>query len=144
MTALLDVNVLIALAWPNHEHHRTAWEWFHAQMEEGWATCALTEAGFVRISCNPAIVSRETTPLEAIGVLAQLMQVGSHSFWPLDRSIVNLPESIRTRLQGHRQITDAVLLATAMQQNGELATFDAGTAALSTQEEQAYIRVIPA
>ena len=39
MTALLDVNVLIALAWPNHVHHVAARAWFEEHREEGWATC---------------------------------------------------------------------------------------------------------
>ena len=32
--ALLDTNVLLALAWPNHQHHAQAHAWFAAH---GWA-----------------------------------------------------------------------------------------------------------
>ena len=62
MIALPDVNVLIALAWPNHVHHhpaRPARSWFAANRSTGWATCPLTEAGFVRISCNRSAVKEK-------------------------------------------------------------------------------------
>lgn len=59
MTAiLLDTNVLLALAWPNHQHHGTAQRWFKREAPRGWATCALTQLGFVRLSSNPAYPSR--------------------------------------------------------------------------------------
>ncbi|MEP7352122.1 MAG: VapC toxin family PIN domain ribonuclease, partial [Acidobacteriota bacterium] len=48
--ALLDVNVLIALLWPDHVHRTPAREWFLPNRHAGWATCAITESGFVRIS----------------------------------------------------------------------------------------------
>ncbi len=37
---LLDVNVLVALAWPNHAHHGAAIAWFTQVCKEGLATCA--------------------------------------------------------------------------------------------------------
>ncbi len=143
MSMLLDVNVLIALAWPNHVHHAAARAWFEERGEDGWATCPLTEAGFVRVSCNPSVVRHSITPLDAIGVLERLTQLGSHTFWPLDQSILHLPESIGSRLQGYRQVTDAVLLATAMQRNGQLATLDAGIEGLVAENERAYLCVVP-
>ncbi len=143
MISFPDVNVLIALAWPNHVHHTAAWEWFKAHQEEGWATCSLTEAGFVRVSCNPSVVRHTVTPLDAIAVLERLTESGSHTFWPLDRSIVHLPASIGARIQGYRQITDAVLLAVAMQRNGQLATLDGGMEGLVAENERDFLSVIP-
>ena len=46
--ALLDVNVLIALAWPNHVHHELSLRWFKEQQPRGWATCPATQTGFVQ------------------------------------------------------------------------------------------------
>lgn len=143
MIALLDVNVLIALAWPNHVHHAAARAWFETRRREGWATCPLTEAGFVRVSCNPAVVRYSVTPLDAIAVLQRLSRLGSHTFWPMDRSITRLPESIGIRLQGYRQITDAVLLAAAMQRKGQLATLDAGMEGLVSESQRSSLCVIP-
>ena len=143
MTVLLDVNVLIALAWPNHVHHAAARAWFERRRQDGWATCPLTEAGFVRVSCNPAVVRHDVTPSDAIAVLNSLIQLESHVFWPLDQSILHLPKSIGARLQGYRQVTDAVLLATAMQRNGQLATLDSAIEGLISEDERAYLCVVP-
>ena len=143
MTALLDVNVLIALAWPNHVHHTAARDWFDRHRQAGWATCTLTEAGFVRVSCNPLAMRIPATPLDAITVLERLTTLGSHTFWPLDRSLIHLPEQVRSRLQGYRQITDAVLLATAMQRGGQLATLDSGLEGLVAEGGRSAVCVIP-
>ena len=46
--ALLDVNVLLALAWPNHMHHADSKAWFDREAPHGWATCALTQLSLNR------------------------------------------------------------------------------------------------
>ena len=143
MTALLDVNVLIALAWPNHVHHEAARRWFTANREDGWATCPLTEAGFVRVSCNSSVVRHTVTLAEAIALLHRLRQLESHTFWSLDRSLTDLPQQIVNRLQGYRQITDAVLLAAAIQRRGTLVTLDSGLARLVDERGRHSVRVIP-
>jgi len=53
---LLDINVLLALAWPNHQLNRRARKRFISSSER-WATCAVTQLGFIRLSSNPAAVS---------------------------------------------------------------------------------------
>ena len=143
MIALLDVNVLISLAWPNHIHHYAARAWFEERRDDGWSTCPLTEAGFVRVSCNPSAVRHTVTPLDAISVLERLTRLGSHTFWSIDLSIIDLPESIGARLQGYRQITDAVLLATAMRRHGQFATLDSGLEGLIEKSEHSSLCVIP-
>ena len=95
------------------------------------------------MSCNPSVVRHTVTPQEAIALLVNLRRLGAHSFWPLERSIVDLPEEIAARIQGYRQITDAVLLASAMQRNGQLATFDAGLARLTTETMRPFLCLIP-
>ena len=143
MIQLLDVNVLIALAWPNHVHHVAARSWFARLRGTGWATCAITEAGFVRVSCNPSAVKQSVTPEEAIALLSRLRQLESHTHWAMDRSITALPPSILRRIQGYRQITDAMLLALAMQYDGQLATLDAGLAGLLAKEDRPSVCTIP-
>ena len=53
--SLLDVNVLLALAWPTHVHHLAAHRWFAENHDAGWATCPLTQLGFVRLAMQPAV-----------------------------------------------------------------------------------------
>jgi predicted nucleic acid-binding protein len=42
---LLDVNLLLALAWPSHEFDDAVHRWWTTSSKR-WATCALTELGF--------------------------------------------------------------------------------------------------
>ncbi len=78
-----------------------------------------------------------------MAVLERLTKLGAHRFWPLNRSIVDLPQSIGARIQGYRQITDAVLLAAAMQHDGQLATLDVGLRGLVSERERSALCVIP-
>ena len=143
MIALLDVNVLVALAWPNHVHHDATRAWFDERRLSGWATCPLTESGFIRVSCNPSVVHQTVTPSDAIDLLIRLRQLESHTFWPLDRSVTTLPEDILARIQGYRQITDAVLLAAAIQRGGQLATLDGGLERLVPENRRRSVCVLP-
>lgn len=125
MTAyLLDVNVLIALSWPEHMHHERAQRWFGKHRAKGWATCPLAEAGFVRIVSNPAFSSRSVSVLQAIDALADSLKHDAHQFWAdsisLPEAVLFFPEAIK----GHQQVTDAYLVALAIHKKGKLATLD--------------------
>lgn len=120
---LLDVNALVALAWDSHVHHATMREWFLANGKDGWATCPVTESGFVRVSSNAKIMPHPVGVESAIGVLAALRSIDGHTFLPDD---VSLTDEDLPRPAGHRQVTDAHLLALARRRNARLVTFDAG------------------
>lgn len=53
MRALLDVNVLIALPDSDHASHVAATEWFGRNARAGWASCAITQNGCVRVMSHP-------------------------------------------------------------------------------------------
>jgi predicted nucleic acid-binding protein len=53
---LLDANVLLAMAWPNHPFHASSRAWFSRLGAQGWGTCQLVDAAFVRLSANAAVV----------------------------------------------------------------------------------------
>ena len=126
MTPLLDVNVLIAIAWPEHTFHAVAVEWFDRIADGGWASCAITELGFIRISSNPKVVADSVRPVDAVGLLRELTTVGRHEFWADDVSPSSSELFPGDRLIGHRQVTDAQLSALANRHGGSLATFDRG------------------
>ncbi len=125
MTFLLDVNVLVALAWPNHVHHVAARSWFTGHAGSGWATCPVSESGFVRVSANPA-VPHVVTPIEAMMLLERMRALAGHRFWNDDISVVASPHVDRDRVVSHRQVTDAHLVALARANGGCVATFDRG------------------
>lgn len=121
---LLDTNVLVALLWPSHAQHDRAVKWFVRHRGKGWATCPLTESGFVRIVSNPAFSRDAVTPREAIGVLAANTVAKDHAFWPDELPFAEAVAFAGAQLVGHQQVTDAYLLGLAIRRGGVLATLD--------------------
>lgn len=119
--ALLDINVLLALAWPSHQHHAAAHRWFAARAKRGWATCSFTELGFVRLSSNPAYTEDAVSPMEAAELLQQWTKLKSHRFW--NTPAADTP-SIYQHAIGHQQVNDAWLVEVARKKGGVLVTLD--------------------
>ena len=144
MISLLDVNVLVALAWPNHVHHPAALAWFRDQRSAGWATCPLTQSGFVRVSSNRNVIPEARTPGEALHLLRRIVALPGHRFWADDVSIASADEIDGTKLLGYRQVTDAHLLALAIRRRGRLVTFDTGLRGLVPEAHSArdVVRVL--
>ena len=126
MRALLDVNVLIALAWPNHLHHELVTRWFRRQQRNGWATCSVSQSGFVRVSSNSRILPGAKSPGEALSLLRELVALPHHHFLPDEVSLATSELINPQRIMGHRQVTDAHLLAVALSNDAQLATLDRG------------------
>ena len=140
---LLDVNVLVALVWPNHVHHAAARRWFARLAGRTWATTPVTEFGFVRVSSNPVAVGDALSPAEALTVLEEIRRRPGHETWaddvtPTDRRWVD-----PARLVGHRQISDAHLLALARRHQGRLATLDQGLVELAGGDSDRRVTLIP-
>jgi toxin-antitoxin system PIN domain toxin len=122
--SLLDVNVLLALAWPTHVHHRAAHRWFAEHYGMGWATCPLTQLGFVRLGMQPAVVKIPILFGDVMEALARMTAHGAHRFWPPEGGLADIRDEILARVVGYHQLTDAVLLDLAIRRQGRLATFD--------------------
>lgn len=124
MIHLLDVNLLVALAWPNHIHHAAALDWFRRNQAAGWATCPLTESGFVRVSSNSSVMPEARSPREAIHLLRRIVALPHHVFWHDDVSLASSDFADEVPLAGYRQVTDVHLLTLARHRGGRLATLD--------------------
>jgi uncharacterized protein len=121
--ALLDVNVLIALFDPGHVHHEVAHDWFADEGSGGWATCPLTELGFVRILANPASGPNPERPTTLLRHLRQFYKSAAHVFWTDSLSLQD-EKVFDLSVASHRQLTDVYLLGLAHKKGGRLATFD--------------------
>lgn len=128
--ALLDVNVLIALAWPNHTLHTAARRWFDRHHRDGWATTPVTESGFVRVSSNRAAIATATSPALAIELLTAMTSLAGHEFWPDNLTLITGGRGRTDLIASHRDVTDAHLVALAQERRGALVTFDTGVARL--------------
>ena len=129
---LLDANVLIALAWPQHVHHASAHKWFSKEGKRAWATCAITQLAFVRVSSNPAIIPDAVSPREACNVLEKITKLPGHRFWADTAEVCSLGELKNVALVGYRQVTDAYLIGLARLHKGQIATLDRAMPALAS------------
>jgi len=146
MIRLLDVNVLLALAWPEHSHHEAAHRWFARHRAEGWASCSATQSGFVRLSSTRGAVPEPMTPVEAIAAMERSTGHVEHQFWIQDEPVSAIAPEIMVRIMGPRQMSDAVLLAQAIKRGGVLVTLDKAILHLVPRDSplQSHIELIPA
>lgn len=122
MVSLLDVSVLIALTDSLHEHHARATDWFAADPHRAWATCPLTENGFIRIMGHKSYPNFAGETNAARDVLASLCLLPGHQFWPHDISLRD--PSALPKLPDSRHLTDCYLLALAVRKRGRFVTLD--------------------
>lgn len=123
MRSLLDINVLLALLDADHVDHQRAREFLEVEISHGWASCAITQNGFVRVISRPGYPS-PVPPKVAANRLAGACGQEHHEFWPCDTSLLD-PQFIDVeRVHGPRQVTDAYLLALATARGGRFVSFD--------------------
>ena len=123
MRALLDVNVLIALLDRAHIMHGPAASWLRSEIGHGWASCPIAENGVIRIMSQPGYPNTQPSA-QVAGRLAEACATADHRFWSHDFSLLSDSVLNWSRLLGHRQVTDAYLLATAVRNSGRFVTFD--------------------
>jgi uncharacterized protein len=137
---LLDANVLIALAWPHHVHHRRAREWFATVT--AWATTPVTESALIRLSMTPAIAGRAVTMAEAVAVLTAVRAAPGHSFVE-DRTSLSEPAIDLSLVATGRQVTDVHLVNIAASSGCVLATLDRGIPAMLSSKDRGHVLVVP-
>lgn len=122
---LLDANLLIALAWPNHAHHARAHAWFRREQKRGWGTCLITQLAFVRVSSNSA-VPYHVAPQEAHRRLLEIVALPGHFFVsePTDGYADAAFRQTMPNTLTHHLVTDAYLVTLAKLRGVPLATFD--------------------
>ncbi len=125
--ALLDVNVLIALLDADHIHHPRAMAWLKADCQGGWASCAVTQNGCVRIMSQAAYPN--SLPAAAVAQrLREAVASEHHLFVPDTISLLDEAHFDLAGLVGHRQVTDTWLLGLCVAHRLRLVSFDAAIA----------------
>lgn len=136
MTAyLLDANVLIALVVAEHEHHDAVARW--ARTSERLALCPVVEGALVRF------LVRHGESAGVAGELVRRLRADPRcEFWPDQLSYADADLS---RVRGHRQVTDAYLVALASSRpDAVVATLDRGLACLYPEGARLVSRALPA
>jgi len=122
--SLLDVNVLVALFFPDHVHHDLAHDWFADHRHLGWATCPLTENGLVRVACQQPSDDVLVRPADVIGHMDRFCRDKHHRAWTDAVSLTDTTLFAPQFIRGPQQLTDVYLLGLAKKMGGCLATFD--------------------
>jgi len=123
LRALLDVNVLIALLDAAHLHHRRASDWLADNLAAGWASCAITQNGCVRILSQPSYPNALATARVAERLRAATL-TRHHRYIGESASLLDPMRYDTERLLGHRAVTDAYLLGLAVEHGLRFVTFD--------------------
>jgi predicted nucleic acid-binding protein len=119
---LIDANVLIALATPEHSLNARAAAWF--RKGHRFATCPITQGALVRFHLRAGV---DATAKSAKLLLQSISSLARHEFWPDDATYMDMPIK---GIIGHRQVTDAYLALLARKHAGLLATMDQALAAV--------------
>ena len=119
---LLDSNVLIALATPEHSQNQRAAAWY--RKGHRFATCPITQGALVRFHLRAGV---DATAESAKLLLESISSLPRYQFWPDDASYLDMPI---TGIIGHRQVTDAYLALLARKHGGSLATLDRALSAV--------------
>jgi uncharacterized protein len=134
---LPDVNVLIALVEPEHAGHQAALKWHRKIAGSRLFLCAVTESGFVRLTASPHVGGQNMEV--AIALLREIEDLPNCAHLPILQSWLELVAPFATRLHGYRQVTDALLLGLAIENNSILVTLDRRIEALAGSEFQEHV-----
>lgn len=131
MTSLIfpDLNVWVALSLRAHEHHKTAWDWYHSlRAEEELAFCRLSQLGLLRLLTTERVARHETlSQVQAWEVYDRWIGAGGAVF-------MDEPFGIETELRFYtdrespspKEWADSYLVAFAAAASLPLVTFDRG------------------
>ena len=123
MIYLLDVSALLAFGLREHLFHERVATWvrtFEIQEEVKFATCAITELGFLRILTQASSYSFTIAQGKLLFSQLKLTKGLRFSFLAYNQGVEDLPLWVN----GPKQITDGHLLGLARAHGAEMATLD--------------------
>jgi uncharacterized protein len=121
---LLDSNVFIALCSPEHMFFAAAQDWYEKEVVR-FALCPIVEGAWLRTLLR---LHPKRGLEEGLATLNAYKQLTNCMFWPDTLSYTQIDWR---GVMGHKQVTDAYLVALAKSKNARLASFDRGLAALN-------------
>lgn len=113
---LPDVNLLLAFGWASHADHAQCRQWISTL--PAFATCAITELGFLRVSMSPAY---RASFQDASMVLGSLTASSAASFVDCNLPVAGLP-----MVTSYKDTTNSYLVELARRHSLRLATLDEG------------------
>jgi toxin-antitoxin system PIN domain toxin len=123
---LPDLNVWLALIWPEHIHHQQALHYWEQQAAEQVLFCTVTALGLVRLVCQPKLMGTAVrNPAEASALLDALcQQPGVRLAEPEQSGWEVFHQLLRGGPLPARLCTDAHLASLAIANGWRLVSFD--------------------
>lgn len=128
MRALCDVNVLLALAYGGHEHHRPVAKWLDTVPDDSVLICRTSQAGLLRLLTIRSVMQDDVcTMAEAWRVYDQLLADSRFRFCSEPEGVTELWRALcPPRMVAPKKWTDAYLAAFAIAAGTRLVTLDRG------------------
>lgn len=127
---------------PGNKDYQLVHRWFAQTASASFATCSITEAGFVRVSSQLSVKGGPIDFTEFRIALESLASLRGHSYWPMDINFIHATGPFGPRMHGPNQVTDAFLLGLALHHGGKLATLDRGILHLAGPEHSGLAELI--
>jgi len=123
MKYLLDVNVLVALGFLQHEFHERVASWVRTLASRGipeLVTCSITELGFVRVLVQAPQYGFTIAHARTLLLRLKTGNSPKFTFIPDDHDVSHIPAWVKTA----KQTTDGHLVQLAKAKSAILATLD--------------------
>jgi toxin-antitoxin system PIN domain toxin len=129
VTALVDVNILVAAHRADHPHHGRCRELLDGPLRRGFAWCAHTRHGFLRLVTHPSVFAPPTPmPVALAAWDAWTGRPAAERLPDTSRSDTRFAELCRDLGAAGNAVYDLHLAALALVHDRELASLDAGFA----------------
>ncbi len=125
---LCDVNVLLALVYGGHEHHRPVVRWLDTVPDDGVLICRTSQAGLLRLLTIRSVMQEDVcTMAEAWRVYDQLLADSRFRFCSEPEGVTELWRALcPPQTVAPKKWTDAYLAAFAIAAGMRLVTLDRG------------------
>ena len=125
---LVDVNVLLALLVPRHDHHKMVLKWFDGLAAAQAGLCRFAQLGLIRLLANRSVMGDYAVPASEGWLLVdQLLRDERIEFISEPSAIDSvLPKLLHQKVPGGKLVGDAYLAAFAIASVRRMVTLDAG------------------
>jgi uncharacterized protein len=125
---LVDVNIVLAILVPRHEHHRRAMRWFDDLAATQAGLCRFVQLALIRLLANRVVMGEFALPPgDGWATMERLLLDERVELVPEPVGVdTYLPVLLRQRSPSGKLVSDAYLAAFAMAGGRELVTLDAG------------------
>lgn len=128
MPALCDTNLLLALCYDRHAHHRAALTWLDAQGRRSAVLCRSTQLSLLHLLCHATVMAKDVCTLsQAWSVYDRILADERFMFRPEPANLEPILRRLTQRnLPAPKLWQDAYLASFALASGLHLATFDRG------------------